>query len=68
MKSFQEGGVGQSDEDKLQDLKNNMDKIKEQRHKLREDKLYLEASKSMLQDSGIKTKIIKQYLPIMNNS
>jgi len=66
MKSFQEGGVGQSDEDKLQDLKNNMDKIKEQRHKLREDKIYLEASKSMLQDSGIKTKIIKQYLPIMN--
>ena len=66
MKSFQEGGVGQSDEDKLQDLKNNMDKIKEQRHKLREDKMYLEASKSMLQDSGIKTKIIKQYLPIMN--
>ena len=43
-----------------------MDKIKEQRHKLREDKMYLEASKSMLQDSGIKTKIIKQYLPIMN--
>ena len=66
MKSFQEGGVGQSDDDKLQDLKNNMDKIKEQRHKLREDKMYLEASKSMLQDSGIKTKIIKQYLPIMN--
>ena len=66
MKSFQEGGVGQSDEDKLQDLKNNMNKIKEQRHKLREDKMYLEASKSMLQDSGIKTKIIKQYLPIMN--
>jgi len=66
MKSFQEGGVGKTDEDKLQDLKNNMDKIKEQRHKLREDKMYLEASKSMLQDSGIKTKIIKQYLPIMN--
>jgi len=43
-----------------------LDKIKEQRHKLREDKMYLEASKSMLQDSGIKTKIIKQYLPIMN--
>mgnify|MGYP003312598617 CR=1 FL=1 len=34
MKSFQEGGVGQSDEDKLQNLKNNMDKIKEQRHKI----------------------------------
>ena len=66
MKSFQEGGVGQSDEDKLKELKENLGKISEQRHKLREDKLYLEASKSMLQDSGIKTKIIKQYLPIMN--
>ena len=66
MKSFQEGGVGQSDEDKLKELKENLEKISEQRHKLREDKLYLEASKSMLQDSGIKTKIIKQYLPIMN--
>ena len=66
MKSFQEGGVGQSDEDKLKELKDNLEKISEQRHKLREDKLYLEASKSMLQDSGIKTKIIKQYLPIMN--
>ena len=66
MKSFQEGGVGQSDEDKLKELKVNLEKISEQRHKLREDKLYLEASKAMLQDSGIKTKIIKQYLPIMN--
>ena len=66
MKSFQEGGVGQSDEDKLKELKENLEKISEQRHKLREDKLYLEASKAMLQDSGIKTKIIKQYLPIMN--
>ena len=66
MKSFQEGGVGQSDEDKLKELKENLGKISEQRHKLREDKLYLEASKAMLQDSGIKTKIIKQYLPIMN--
>ena len=51
-KSFQEGGVGQSDEDKLKELKENLEKISEQRHKLREDKLYLEASKSMLQDSG----------------
>ena len=66
MKSFQEGGVGQSDEDKLKELKENLGKISEQRHKLREDKLYLETSKAMLQDSGIKTKIIKQYLPIMN--
>ena len=37
-----------------------------QKSKLREDKTYYEASRSMLQDTGIKTKIIKQYLPIMN--
>jgi len=66
MKSFQEGGVGKADDDKLKNLNESLDKIKEQRHKLREDKIYLEASKSMLQDSGIKTKIIKKYLPIMN--
>ena len=66
MKSFQEGGVGKADDDKLKDLRDNLEKVKELRHKLREDKMYLEASKSMLQDSGIKTKIIKQYLPIMN--
>ena len=54
MKSFQEGGVGQSDDDKLQDLKNNMDKIKEQRHKLREDKMYLEASKWPIEENEAK--------------
>ena len=31
-----------------------------------EDLDYLQASKTMLMDSGIKTKIIKQYLPVIN--
>jgi len=31
-----------------------------------ENKHYLDVCKSLLQDSGIKTKIIKQYLPIIN--
>ena len=38
----------------------------EKRKKLKEDKTYAEAARAMLQDTGIKTKIIKQYLPIMN--
>ena len=38
----------------------------EQKSKLKEDKIYSEAVRDMLMDSGIKTKIIKQYLPIMN--
>ena len=34
--------------------------------KLKEDMLYFDCAKELLQDSGIKTKIVKQYLPIMN--
>ena len=44
-------------------LSNNIEK---QRKSLKEEKVYSEASRAMLQDTGIKTKIIKQYLPIMN--
>ena len=40
--------------------------MKKQTTKLREDQTYAEAARSLLQDTGIKTKIIKQYLPIMN--
>ena len=37
-----------------------------QRKSAKEERNYVEAAKVMLQDTGIKTKIIKQYLPIMN--
>ena len=40
--------------------------LKQTLSKKNEDKLYLDASKNLLQDSGIKTKIIKKYLPLMN--
>ena len=40
--------------------------IEEEKGKLKEEVVYYEAIRSMLQDTGIKTKIIKQYLPIMN--
>ena len=33
---------------------------------MREEQTYAEAARNMLMDTGIKTKIIKQYLPIMN--
>ena len=51
---------------KLEELKENVKDIGQRRTELRESKIYLEASRSMLMDTGIKTKIIKQYLPIMN--
>ena len=33
----------------------------------KEEKLYIDTARHLMQDSGIKTKIIKQYLPIMNH-
>jgi DNA repair exonuclease SbcCD ATPase subunit len=58
--------VSDTDLEKLEGLKENSRTIVKQRVKLKEDKVYAEASRAMLQDTGIKTKIIKQYLPIMN--
>jgi DNA repair exonuclease SbcCD ATPase subunit len=60
------GDVSKSDYEKLKELKESLNTIKERKSKLREDMTYSEAARSMLQDTGIKTKIIKQYLPIMN--
>jgi len=58
--------INNSDEEKLKTLKTEFDDIEKNRKDLREEKIYKEASRAMLQDTGIKTKIIKQYLPIMN--
>ena len=52
--------------DYLEKLKEEIVTLDDLKSKLREDKTYAEASRNMLQDTGIKTKIIKQYLPIMN--
>ena len=40
--------------------------VEKQKRELNEDQTYSEAVRNMLQDTGIKTKIIKQYLPVMN--
>ena len=63
---LQTDGISQSDVDKLKQLKDEAKLFSKQKSKLREDKLYAEAARNMLLDTGIKTKIIKQYLPIMN--
>ena len=60
------GDVSKSDYDRMEELKESLKSIEERKSKLREDMTYSEAAKNMLQDTGIKTKIIKQYLPIMN--
>jgi len=60
------GEVHKSDHKNLKKLNKSLSGALEQKSKLKEDKIYSEAVRDMLMDSGIKTKIIKQYLPIMN--
>ena len=60
------GEVNKNDHNELKTLKETLSGLDMQKSKLREDQTYSEAARSMLQDTGIKTKIIKQYLPIMN--
>ena len=63
---LQSGEINKEDTNKLKELKKSLKSFEKQQQKLREDQTYAEAVRNMLQDTGIKTKIIKQYLPIMN--
>mgnify|MGYP001221772519 CR=1 FL=1 len=51
---------------KLLELEEQQKSIDEKKLSKSEELDYLTAAKTMLNDSGIKTKVIKQYLPIMN--
>lgn len=51
----------------LQNLSDQKDSYQEQRLLLSEQRSYNEVIGEMLKDTGIKTKIIKQYLPVINN-
>ena len=54
------------DQEKLQGYRNQLSVRDSESLELRESKQYLTIASDMLKDSGIKTLIIKQYLPIMN--
>lgn len=45
---------------------NDADELTRKRSKTVEDRTYNEAISEMLKDTGIKTKVIRQYLPVMN--
>lgn len=51
---------------KLEELKVKLLTLEEEKRKLIEEKSYYDAASILLKDSGIKTKIIKQYLPVIN--
>ena len=66
IETYESGSISDDDKDKLAKLKGKIELIDEQKSKLTEDKFYIDVARNLLQDTGIKTKIIKQYLPIMN--
>ena len=51
---------------KLKTYKGQLKTIESRKEKLTEDNNYLSIARQLLNDSGIKTKIIKRYLPVMN--
>ena len=51
---------------KLKELKDQLAELLTKQEELSTEKQYLEFAGSLLKDTGIKTKIIRQYLPIMN--
>jgi DNA repair exonuclease SbcCD ATPase subunit len=66
IKHLETGNVEENDIKEIEKLKQALSDLLKTKSNLREEKTYAEASRSMLTDTGIKTKIIKQYLPIMN--
>jgi len=66
IRQIESGDVTKTDYEKLDNLKEMCYSLDSTKSKLKEDMLYYDVAKNLLQDTGIKTKIIKQYLPIMN--
>lgn len=52
--------------EKLEELKNSLTALENKKKELMDEKSYLDAASLLLKDTGIKTKIIKQYLPVIN--
>lgn len=50
----------------IEDLTTSLNEKKQEYQKLVEDKKLLEVASLLLKDSGIKTRIIRQYIPVMN--
>jgi DNA repair exonuclease SbcCD ATPase subunit len=54
------------EEQRLKELKDSLLLQQEDLKRLIEEKSYYEVASNLLKDSGIKTKIVKQYLPVIN--
>ena len=50
----------------LNQLQEQLTETELKKQKDKDEKVYIDTARTLMQDTGIKTKIIKQYLPIMN--
>ena len=64
--SSREGDLGEANQ-KLAGQIEEKESLTERKLEINEQRIYYEACSEMLKDTGIKTKIIKEYLPVMNN-
>jgi DNA repair exonuclease SbcCD ATPase subunit len=58
--------TSEEDNEKLKELREQLSALSTKMEQLATEKQYYEFAGSLLKDTGIKTKIIRQYLPIMN--
>jgi len=61
-----EESITEAEKLKLQTLREDLTTLKKRRHDLIDDRHYYEVAYNLLRDSGIKAKIVKHYLPVMN--
>jgi DNA repair exonuclease SbcCD ATPase subunit len=54
------------EEQELNNINVTLKELKQHLHNLIDEKTYLETAGNLLKDSGIKTKIVRQYLPVIN--
>lgn len=64
--SSRTGDLGMANEE-LSDMTSDKDAFMEERIKMNEEQSYNSVMSEMLKDTGIKTKVIKQYVPVINN-
>ena len=66
IKQLLENEIGKEDIKKLDKLREKLYGLDSTSKKYKEELFYFDVARNLLQDTGIKTKIVKQYLPIMN--
>lgn len=62
----EESNIQEGDAAKLEELTQELQDLHNLKEKLTEEKTLLDVASTILKDSGIKTRIIRQYVPVMN--